>query len=68
MSVEIGQGHISMEDGVDSVLSEQLHTWVGEVRLVAADDVGDVLLTLGELLHVVGHDRLCTGRVHDGFS
>lgn len=41
----------------DGKQGEEL-TGVGEVRLVARDGVGDVLLPLAELLHIVRDDGL----------
>ena len=37
-----------------------IRTWVGEVGLVALDHVGDVLLALVELLHIIGDDGLAS--------
>ena len=41
-------------------------TWVGEVGFVTRDGVGDVLLSLAELLHVVGDDGLVSRGGHFG--
>ena len=39
-------------------------TRIGEVGLVSPDLRGDLLLALGELLHVVGHDRFGALGIH----
>ena len=39
-------------------------TRIRQVRLVAADDVGNLLFAFSELLHIVGHDGLGACGVH----
>ena len=47
---------VSVRGRLTAILRGRELTWVGEVRLVTPDLRRDLLLALGELLHVVGHD------------